>query len=54
MHGAYHRFSFRKDGDDLLLDVRMSRILGDGRSVDILKEDIWRAYHGLPLEKDDY
>ena len=54
MHGPYHRFSFRKDGDDLLLDVRMGRILGDGRSVDILREDIWRAYHGEPLEQDDY
>lgn len=54
LRGKYHRFNFREDGKDLLMDVSMSRILGDGKSACVLIEDILRAYKGEPLERDDY
>ena len=52
--GKYHCFSFRTDGADLLMDVQMSRVLGDGKSIEVLREDIVRAYAGKALEPDDY
>ena len=54
LQGPYHRFVFATEGEDLLIRVSMSRILGDGRSVDILTEDVMRAYRGEALEQDDY
>ena len=54
LHGAYHDIDISTDGEDVLIRISASRILGDGRSAAILQEDIQRAYEGLPLEKDDY
>ena len=54
LHGKYHRFSLSEDGEDVLIQAELSRILGDGKSGQILFEDIERAYKGLPLESDDY
>jgi len=54
LKGPYHRFSFQIEGDDLLVKGQISRILGDGRSAEILMEDIQRAYANQPLERDDY
>ena len=52
--GKYHRFYLLEDAEDVLIQLELSRILGDGRSGKILFEDIERAYNGLPLEQDDY
>lgn len=54
LHGRYHHFSLRIDGEHLLITGRMSRILGDGKSVAVLLDDIRRAYRGETLKKDDY
>lgn len=54
LQGKYHRFSLSEDGEDVLIQAELSRILGDGKSGQILFEDIERAYKGLPLESDDY
>lgn len=54
LHRKYHRFSLSKEGEDVLIQAELSRILGDGKSGQILFEDIERAYKGLPLESDDY
>lgn len=54
MHGHYHDFSLEEKGDDLIIRIEASRILGDGRSVEILMEDVQRAYRGETLEPDDY
>lgn len=39
---------------EIELLVRINRILGDGRSIQILAEDILRAYRGEDLQADDY
>lgn len=54
LHGRYHNYHIKRDGAHLIIKVEASRILGDGRSVDILMEDTLRAYEQLPLESDDY
>lgn len=54
LHGAYHDINLSVDGKDVLLHISANRILGDGRSAEILMEDIERAYKGLPLRADDY
>ena len=54
LHGKYHRFSLSEDGEDVLIQAELSRILGDGKSMEILAEDLERAYNGFPLESDDY
>lgn len=54
LHGPYHDINLSVDGKDVLLHISASRILGDGRSAEILMEDIERAYKGLPLRADDY
>lgn len=54
LRGKNHRFSLRKGRDDLLVEVRFSRILGDEKSIEVLIEDVLRAYRGLPLEPDNY
>ena len=52
--GKYHCFSLRIDRDDILIEVHLSRILGDGKSIEVLIEDVLRAYQGISLEQDDY
>lgn len=54
LHGLYHDFDLSVQGEDLIIKVQISRILGDGKSAEILLDDIQRAYDGLPLEPDDY
>ena len=54
LHGRYHDFRIETDGPHLVIRIEASRILGDGRSAEILLEDIHRAYEELPLESDDY
>ena len=54
LHGKYHRFSLSEDGEDVLIQAELNRILGDGKSMEILAEDLERAYNGFPLETDDY
>jgi len=54
LHGKYHDIDLSINGEDLLIQMSFSRILGDGKSAEILLEDIRRAYEGLPLETDDY
>lgn len=54
LHGQYHDVDLEVKGEDLYLWLSGSRILGDGKSGEILADDIMRAYEGLPLEPDDY
>jgi hypothetical protein len=54
LHGRYHDIELSTQGEDVRITTQFSRILGDGRSVQILIEDIQRAYAGLPLVSDDY
>jgi len=54
LHGRYHDYHITADGVNLVIQVEASRVLGDGRSADILMEDVLRAYEGLPLQSDDY
>ena len=54
LHGKYHDIKIDTKGEDLYIEISGSRILGDGKSGQILCEDIERAYKGLPLEPDDY
>lgn len=54
LHGRYHDFCIKKNGPHLVIRVEINRILGDGKSAEILLEDILRAYEGLSLEPDDY
>ena len=54
LHGPYHDFDLSVQGEDLVIKVQISRILGDGKSGEILLDDIERAYKGLPLAPDDY
>lgn len=52
--GKYHSIILSEEKDDVIIRVDLSRILGDGKSMEILLEDVERAYKGLPLEQDDY
>ena len=54
LHGQYHDIDLEIKGEDLYLRLFGSRILGDGKSGEILAEDIYRAFNRLPLEPDDY
>ena len=54
LHGQYHDVDLEVKGEDLYLWLSGSRILGDGKSGEILADDIVRAYEGLPLKPDDY
>ena len=54
LHGPYHDIDFSAQGEDLIIQAQISRILGDGKSGEILLEDTFRAYEGIPLEPDDY
>ena len=54
LHGMYHDIDISVDGEDVVIRMTVSRILGDGKSGEILLEDIQRAYRGETLESDDY
>ena len=54
LHGPYHDMRIYTKGEDTYIDISVSRIQGDGKSAEILLEDIERAYNGLLLETDDY
>ena len=54
LHGPYHDIDLKINDEDLVIQARISRILGDGKSGEILLDDIRRAYEGLPLEPDNY
>lgn len=54
LHGQYYDVDSAVNGEDLFLKVSGIRILGDGKSGEILAEDLYRAFNGQPLEPDDY
>ncbi len=54
MHGRYHQFTLYTQGEDLYVKALFNRILGDGKSIEILLDDFARAFNGEPLEQDDY
>ena len=54
LHGPYHDIDLKINDEDLIIQAQISRILGDGKSGEILLDDIRRAYEGLPLEPDNY
>ena len=54
LHGSYHDVTLLANGEDLIIRLTISRILGDGKSGEILLEDIQRVYEGKPLESDNY
>ena len=54
LHSPYMRLDVEGRGDDLIITTLFNRILGDGRSGQILLEDVERIYHGFPVEQDDY
>lgn len=54
LSGKYHSIILLDDNEDVIIQANLSRILGDGKSMEILLEDVERAYKGLPLEQDDY
>ena len=54
LHGKYHDFRFETRGEDLYLYCSLNRILGDGKSMMILMEDVSRAYKGELIMNDHY
>ena len=52
--GPYHKFSLYEKEGYLYIDLAMSRILGDEKSLLVLIESIIRQYLGYPLIKDNY
>ena len=54
LHGPFHFVNLSEEGTDVIIQAELSRILGDGKSIEILLEDVKHAYEGLPLEPDDY
>ena len=52
--GKYHKILLSEEGDDIIIHAELSRILGDGISMEILLKDVLRAYQGEALEPDDY
>lgn len=50
----YHSIILSEEKDDVIIRVDLSRILGDGKSMEILLADVERVYQGLSLEQDDY
>jgi len=54
LHGQYYSVDFVDNGQFVDVQVRVNRILGDGRSDSLIIGDVMRAYCGLPLEYDDY
>ena len=54
LHGPFHSVDSYAEASDLYLKIDFNRILCDGKSIEILIDDVLRAYRGLPLEPDDY
>ena len=54
LHGRYHEVNIYVKGDDLFVEVKFDRILGDGTSVAVIFEDVVSAYYKRPLKLDDY
>ena len=54
LHGRYHDIEVSAQGEDVMISARFNRILGDGKSIEILLEDVLRAYQSKTLEPDDY
>ena len=54
LHGSFYYVNLSQEGADLIIQAKLNRILGDGRSMEILVEDVERAYNNLPLESEDY
>lgn len=54
LQSRYHQIKMRSKGDWLYVDMGVNLILGDGYSIRILLDDIYRAYKGDELEKDYY
>lgn len=52
--GLYHSFKLMVDGEDLIVECCLNRILGDGETLFILAEDFRRAWQGLPMTSDTY
>ena len=54
LHGRYHDFRLCTKGEDLYISSSLDRILGDGKSMLILSQDICRAYNRESIEIDNY
>ena len=54
LNGKFHHVELQIKGDDLLIKECVSRILGDGKSLVIMLDDVRRAYKGETLMADDY
>jgi hypothetical protein len=54
LQGPYVLTEVEERGEDLVIKAIFNRILGDGKSGQILLEDVARAFRGEPLKKDDY
>lgn len=54
MRGQYYSVKLWTKGDDVYGRLRWNRILGDGKSIYILFENVIRAYRGEPLPPDEY
>ena len=54
MRGQYYSVKLWTKGDDVYGRLRWNRILGDGKSIYILFENMIRAYRGEVLPTDEY
>lgn len=54
LHGRFYDVNVYTIDNDAYISMSGSRILGDGKSGEILAEDIYRAFSELPLKPDDY
>ena len=54
LQGKFHCFALTEEGNDLIINAELSRILGDGKSAEILLEDIAQVYDGKTPKPDDY
>lgn len=54
MRGQYYSVKLWTKGDDVYGRLRWNRILGDGKSIYILFENVIRAYRGEVLPTDEY
>ena len=54
MKGRFHTIRLWTKGEDVYGCFRWNRILGDGKSIYILFENVIRAYRGEPLPPDEY
>ena len=54
MRGQYYSVKLWTKGEDVCGCLKWNRILGDGKSIYILFENVIRAYRGEPLPPDEY